>query len=56
MENHKTIQVWTKSNPLQLYSGSFKLVQGIRSDRVPEEIWTKAHDIVQEAVIKIIPK
>ena len=31
--NHYTIQVWPKSNPLQLYSGSFKLVQGIRSDR-----------------------
>ena len=28
----------------------------IRSDRVPEELWTEVHDIVQEAVIKIIPK
>ena len=27
-----------------------------RSDRVPEELWTEVHDIVQEAVIKIIPK
>ena len=25
-------------------------------DRVPEELWTEVHDIVQEAVIKIIPK
>ena len=25
-------------------------------DRVSEEIWTEVHDIVQEAVIKIIPK
>ena len=25
-------------------------------DRVPEELWTKVHDIVQEAVIKIILK
>ena len=25
-------------------------------DRVPEELWTEAHDIVQEVVIKIIPK
>ena len=25
-------------------------------DRVPEEIWTEANDIVQEAVIKTIPK
>ena len=25
-------------------------------NRVPEEIWTEVHDIVQEAVIKTIPK
>ena len=25
-------------------------------DRVPEEQWTEVHDIVQEAVIKTIPK
>ena len=25
-------------------------------DRVPEELWTEVHDIVQEAVIKIISK
>ena len=30
--------------------------KGIRSDRVPEELWTEVHDIVQEAVIKTIPK
>ena len=24
-------------------------------DRVPEELWTKVHDIVQEAVIKTTP-
>ena len=28
----------------------------MRSDRVPEELWTEIHDIVQEAVIKTIPK
>ena len=28
----------------------------MKSDRVPEELWTEVHDIVQEAVIKIIPK
>ena len=26
------------------------------TDTVPEELWTKVHDIVQEAVIKTIPK
>ena len=25
-------------------------------DRVPEELWAKVHNIVQEAVIKTIPK
>ena len=25
-------------------------------DRVPEELWTEVHDIVQEAVIEAIPK
>ena len=25
-------------------------------ERVPEEVWTEIHDIVQEAVIKTIPK
>ena len=25
-------------------------------DRVPEELWAEVHDIVQEAVIKTIPK
>ena len=25
-------------------------------DRVPEELWTEVHDIVQEVVIKNIPK
>ena len=28
----------------------------IRSNRVSEELWTEVHDIVQEAVIKTIPK
>ena len=26
------------------------------TDRVPDELWTEVHDIVQEAVIKNIPK
>ena len=30
-------------------------IQGIRSHRVPEELWTEVPDIVQEAVIKTIP-
>ena len=31
-------------------------IQGIRSDRVPEELWMEVRDIVQEVVIKTIPK
>ena len=42
--------------PYDLYSGSEKNIHGIRSDRVPEEPWMEIHDIVQEAVIKTIPK
>ena len=38
------------------YSGSDKQNQGIRSDRVPEELWMEVCDNVQEVVIKTIPK
>ena len=30
-------------------------IQGIRSDRVPEELWTEVRDTVQETGIKTIP-
>ena len=39
-----------------MYSESDKQIQGIRSDRVPEELWTKVHNIVQETVTKTMPK
>ena len=35
--------------PYILYSGSEKEIQGIRSDRVPEELWMEVCDILQEA-------
>ena len=54
-EKHLTIQVWPTSNPVQLYNGSDKYVEGMRSYRVPEELWTEVRDIIQ-AVIKTIPK
>ena len=41
---------------MRLYSGSDKQIQGIRSDRVSEELWMEVCDIVQEAVINRIPK
>ena len=37
-------------------SGSDKYIQGIRSDRMSEELWMEAHYVVQEAVIKTTPK
>ena len=33
-----------------------KEIQGIRSDRQPEQLWMEVRDIAQEAVIKTIPK
>ena len=38
------------------YTVSDKQIQGIRSDRVHEELWMEVHEIVHEAVIKSIPK
>ena len=46
-----------KSNPSQLYSGSTNTFKGLALiDKVSEELWTEVCNIVQEAVIKIIPK
>ena len=39
-----------------VYNGSDEQIQEIRSDRMPEELWMEVHDILQEAVIKTIPK
>ena len=39
-----------------LYSGSDKQFQGIRSDRVPEELSMEVDEIIQEVVIKTIRK
>ena len=37
--------------------GMSNRIQGLNLiDRVPEELWTEVHDIVQEAVIKTLPK
>ena len=58
----KTTQVWPKSDPLWLYSkgkdstGKDRLIQGIRSDRVPEELWMLVCVTVQETGIKTTPK
>ena len=38
------------------YSGSDEQIQGMTSDRVPKELWMEVCNIVQEVVIKTIPK
>ena len=37
------------------YSGSDKQLQGIRFDRVPEEVWMEVCNIVEETGIKTVP-
>ena len=44
------------SGLLGLYSRKDKNIQGIRSERVPEELWMEVCNFVQEAVSKTIPK
>ena len=44
MPYHYTVEVTNRFKGLDL------------TDRVPEELWTEVPDIVQEAVIKTIPK
>ena len=46
----------TKIKSLMTIQWSDKQIQGIRSDRVPEELWTENGDTVQEAGIKNISK
>ena len=50
------MQVEPKSNPLRLHSGSDKKIQWIRYDREPEELWMEVRDVMQEVVMKTIPK
>ena len=38
------------------YDYTVEVTQGIRSDRVPEELWMEVFNLVQEAVVKNIPK
>ena len=38
------------------YNYTVEVINSIRSDRVPEELWMAVHSIVQEAVTKTIPK
>ena len=47
----------TLIKPLMIYSGVTNRFKGSdQIKRVPEELWTEVRNIVQEAVIKTIPK
>ena len=50
------IKAGNRSTVPDNYTVEVTKIQGIRSDRVHEEIWTEVCDTVQEAVIKTIPK
>ena len=43
--------IWEKTSLYIVRFNGFRMI-----DRVPEELWTEVHDIVQEAVIKRILK
>ena len=55
-ENHEAIQERPKSNLLWLDSGDDKHKTLDFTNRVPEELWMEVCDIVQEVVMKTIPK
>ena len=47
----------TKIKSLTIIQWKSQIFKGLDLiDRVPEELWTEVQDIVQEAVIKTIPK
>ena len=51
------IQVWSKSNPYDYTVEVTNRFKGLYLiDRVPEELWMKVYDIIQETMIKNIPK
>ena len=46
----------TQIKSLMILQWKWQIDSKDKSDRVPEELWIKVHDIVQEAMIKTIPK
>ena len=41
---------------MRLYSRGDEYIKEIRSGRLPEELWTKVHNIIQEGMTKTMPK
>ena len=54
-ENHETFKYDLNQIPYY-YTVEVRNIQGTRSDRVPDGLWMKIYDIVQETGIKTIPK
>ena len=54
MDNAKKQKKTTEWERLEISLRKFKILDLI--DRVPEELWMEVRNIVQEAVIKTIPK
>ena len=55
-ENHSTFGYDLNQIPYDYTVEVTNKIQGIRSDRVSEELWMEVRDTVQETVIKTIPK
>ena len=56
-ENHYTIQVWPNQIPYYYTVEVTNRFKGLYLiDKVSEKLWMEVHDIVQEAMIKAIPK
>ena len=54
-ENHWTFGYDLNQIPYDYTVEVTNKIQGIRSDRVSEELWMEVRDIVQEVVINTIP-
>ena len=51
----KKLELKNQGKSTRLFRYDLNQIQGVRSDRVTEELWTEAPNIVQEVVIKTIP-
>ena len=51
----KIILWFLRLHPSTAFRTLLLTMMATRSDRVPDELWTEVHDIVQETGIKIIP-
>ena len=50
------LQIWVGYITGMIRAGVYRFKGFDLIDRVPEELWTEVHDLVQKAVIKTIPR